>query len=173
VSVDMIGSLARALADPELDIFEFIALARALRALRSGWECDGMICSIRSWLLVPPVRHHTKLDPRVRRLLFDLERFGTAKPAFAGVEALSCNTGREPLRDVLLRETGCTFPQLRRAVMVKRMLASLALTDEHVRQIAFQVGYTFASECDRDFQCILCMTPKAYRRLVRRDSSSV
>ena len=162
--------VAEALADPGLHVFEFIALARTLSALGDGWAF-GMIRKVERWLVDASLRDLNDLDTRVATLLSELE---SNTQLHTG---LFCGAGRsrgaipQSVERSLGEQTGYTIPQLRHAIMVKRAIPRLARTDEHVRQIAFQVGYAHASECDRDFRRVLKMTPKTYRRILRGESS--
>jgi AraC-like DNA-binding protein len=62
-------------------------------------------------------------------------------------------------------EFGLTFVQCRRAVLMRRAAIELIDINQHVRQIAFRLGYSDAANFDHEFRRFFGLTPTAFRRL--------
>ena len=56
----------------------------------------------------------------------------------------------------------------RRLLRVRRGLQRLAGSDEHIRQIGFQLEYEHPAQFDRDFMEVTGLSPKEFRTRVRR-----
>ena len=58
-----------------------------------------------------------------------------------------------------------TFRQCSRAVVMRRAVLELLTPHEHVRQIAYRLGYSEHGNFDHHFHGFFGMTPKELRRL--------
>jgi AraC-like DNA-binding protein len=58
------------------------------------------------------------------------------------------------------------FSLLRAAILVRLALLRLAHTDDHVRQIAYDLDYSHESAMNHHFTAVMGMSPRAFRKLV-------
>jgi AraC-like DNA-binding protein len=68
---------------------------------------------------------------------------------------------------VLRVDTDLTFRQWRWAILMRAAVRQLATSDDHVRQIAFAIGYEHPSQFDRDFSRVFGMSPLQFRKLAQ------
>jgi AraC-like DNA-binding protein len=87
--------------------------------------------------------------------------------------AADMNLDRATIRRLLQHQVGLTFPQCRHAVSLRRAVLDLAGGDEHVRQIAFSLGYDDAANFGRDFHRFFGMSPTEFRRLQRSGNATI
>jgi YesN/AraC family two-component response regulator len=74
---------------------------------------------------------------------------------------------RNYLSRLLKVDTGLTFRQWRWAILLRAAARQLATSEDHVRQIAFAIGYEHASQFDRDFSRVFGMSPIQFRQLAQ------
>src|SRR5690606_5712875 len=105
------------------------------------------------------------LPPRGRELVTSLSSRTFARQTDIADE-LCLPVGE--FRRVLKQGIGLTFTQVRTAIRVRTAVKALTeAPTEHVRQIAFAVGYEYAGQLTRDFRMLVGMTPSCFRRLSR------
>lgn len=71
---------------------------------------------------------------------------------------------RSHLGRLLLKETGLGFCEWRRTFRMKRAAQELVDTSEHVRQIAYHVGYSDHGQFDHEFEQLFGFSPTEFRR---------
>lgn len=67
------------------------------------------------------------------------------------------------ISQVIRRETGQTFSQLKQAMRLQRAAELLTATDRSIRDIAAELGFSDQSHFTRLFHTVYNCTPKAYR----------
>ena len=162
---------AEVLPEPDLRLIEFIAVVRSFRLLTKMDSQQAALaidlCS--RWICTASVRSQSSIDPRICTVVASLEAAGSDWSRCTRPWASALIGLEEPgLEDLVRQETGLTFAQLRKALVLRRVLQLLAHTGERVQQIAFEVGYAHPSQLDRDFRRSLDITPKAFRKLAQR-----
>lgn len=73
---------------------------------------------------------------------------------------------RTRLGRLVLEETGLDFRSWRRVFRMKHAVQELVGVTEHVRQIAFRVGYTDHGQFDHEFRQMFGLSPTEFRRVV-------
>lgn len=149
--------VARWLTADSLGATRFLVLADGLRgALRMG---DATVD-------VPFVTEGT-VDPRVDAILTHLERAGSRWPMVTPASvAQAMALHQSTVWRVLQRHLGRDFMTCRRALVVRHGLRRLAGSGEHVRQIAYQIGYEHHSHFVRHCQQVVGCSPTGFRTLL-------
>jgi DNA-binding response OmpR family regulator/AraC-like DNA-binding protein len=169
-SADLVRVLTEVAANRAVTFLEFVALANATRLLSSpgGPPLSVAIPRIREAIEAASGRGPSPSDSRVEQVLMRLETSSRAgSPRAGGSLAADMKLDRVTLWRLLQNQIGLTFPQCRRAVVMRRAVLELAGGDEHVRQIAFSLGYEDAANFGRDFHQFFGVTPTGFRRLQR------
>ncbi len=164
---DLLATLAVALA-ADVTFFEWLVMARAFAGLMTL-----------PLAMLPTLADRLAQDlasaagPVTAQRDILLGVVACIEAAGAGWRALTLTNVAASLRiderqiEASLRRAGfASFEHCRRAVAVRRALLELALTGEHVDQIAFAVGYEHRNALNRDFGVLLNVAPKAYRAVV-------
>jgi AraC-like DNA-binding protein len=156
--------LARTAVRPQLSLPDFRSVANALRSCRLTSGLSKSVDEILERLLQKSVAPDAE---GVGTRANSLEALETITVPFTP-ESVCLALGIAPhALDPRCRQLGVPFRQLRRLIAVRRAARALAFSQEHVRQIAFALGYPHASELVRDFQNTFGMSPKAFRALLK------
>ena len=165
------NQLARLLADTacarELTFLEFIAVAKSLQFLfsKSNLIPSDAIPTIRDWVENASRRSSSRAELHFEHVLSLIVAAGkgwssvSEKGIAADLRIDSIN-----LWQTLRKEFGVTLVRCRRAVLMRQAAMELLHGNEHVRQIAFRLGYTDAANFDHDFRSFFGVTPTAFRR---------
>lgn len=164
--------LARQIADvicaEDVTFPQFLAVAQALRSLQSnpGTGLWRPVPRIRAWIINASRPSfglgHGQLEHVVAHFVaaghaWSRESEQTIADAL-GVDSRA-------LWRTLNDECGVTFIRCRLAVPMRRAAIELRTGNDHVRQIAFRLGYKDAARFDRHFKDFFGVTPSAFRRL--------
>lgn len=149
--------VARCLTADSLDAARFLVLADGLRgAMRTGTATVD----------VPALTGGT-VDPRVEAILTHVERAGSRWPMVTPASvARAMALHQSTVWRVLQRHLGKDFMTCRRALVVRHGLRRLAGSGEHVRQIAYQIGYEHHSHFVRHCQQVVGCSPTGFRTLL-------
>lgn len=165
---DLQRALARTVANRDLTFLEFVVGAKALHFVLSdpSLPVSAAIPTIREWLDDASDRSAALTDPAVDQILARLEGAGRNWSMLTEAEvAAAVDRNSHRLWQLLVENLGLTFPKCRRAIVMRRAVLELWNTDEHVRQVAFLVGYDDAGHFDRDFRDLFGVTPTGFRGL--------
>ncbi len=164
--------LARLLANTtcarDLTFLEFIAVAQGLQVLasQSNLVLSSAVPKIRNWI---ESASRPSSCAAASQLEHVLSRLVTAGKSWSKVseKGIAADLGIDSagLWHTLSEEFGVTFIRCRRAVVMRKAAFELTSGNEHVRQIAFRLGYTDAGNIDHDFRDFFGVTPTAFRRL--------
>ena len=157
-------ALLRSLSDPQLTSLEFVRRTRLVPSVR------GLSREV-SWQSA----HYPDALPDdvievIRQLEFSVGG-GHVPPESDHASEPGAERSVEGRR--LKSYTGAGYREWRRLLRLRPALDVLAVSDEHVRQIAFRMGYEHASHFDRDFHRAFGVTPTEYRQLMRNDPFGV
>ncbi len=162
----LVALLARAAARADLTAGQFLACAEALRRVvlsrREGPELAVAALQAIDRLQESESRaRHPKVTDAMG-ILGAADGSGLALSAWAlgrrvGVSGM--HLGRS-----LRKETGLGFREWRRVFRLKRAARELAENTEHVRQIAFRVGYSDHGQFDHEFDQVFGLSPTEFRR---------
>lgn len=159
--------MVRAVADPDVSFYEFVAVAQSILTIATAEPKLNLVFRLQRTLNDGIARNHSKTDPRFGLVL---QRFEGAGPRWGEIaETMVCNdleVSPAYLRRLIGGHAGLTFPECRRAIVIRPVVLELALTDEQVAQIAFKVGYLSASQMDHDFARFMGISPKHLRNLL-------
>lgn len=165
---------ARALTEPALGFCEFLALSRCFHVIQRRHEVlhpyvwrtqcrDLASIAGLGW---------DDMDDRLRGAEAVVANAGDRWPALrAGDVAKALGTDERTLWRVLQRPLGLSFRALVRTVVMRRAIGDLAHSDEHVRQIAFRLGYEHHTSFDRDFRRFLHCNPREFRSCLNQACS--
>ena len=80
---------------------------------------------------------------------------------------IAIEIGMEPakLARVFNQTVGLTYNRCRRAFLMRKAAMDIASDHDHVRQIAYRLGYSDAANFDHDFRGFFGLTPTVFRRL--------
>jgi ActR/RegA family two-component response regulator/AraC-like DNA-binding protein len=161
-------TFASLLCERELTFRSFVIAASVLRALVDPGTAPGhLVPFLREHALKSLEQPDASADALLARLLQNVE---TAGKGWASVEkdavaqSVQCDV---TTREKLLGGMGLSWSQFRRAVVMRRAIASLANGDDYISQIAYALGYDHPTAFDRDFHLLLGIPPTAYRLLTR------
>ena len=161
--------LARAVADPSLTMREFVAASEALRLLSSEEEpwSRGLLEGIRARLDLASRAEEAPIGDTGRQLVAWLDGAGRSH-LHSGADTGARAFGMDPdaFSELLRRELGLTFRELRRLILMRRAVRMLITSNEQVAQIAYALGYEDPSPFNRRFESHFGMAPGSYRRLV-------
>jgi ActR/RegA family two-component response regulator/AraC-like DNA-binding protein len=161
-------AIAHTLASRRLTFFEFVAGARALRYVQAHPEVPVQA-------IVPIVRDSAEeaarpggsLDARVEQVLSRIDAASRARSPFSErALAADLRMSRNAIWRLLHRELGMTFRKCRQTVLMRRAVLALAHSDEHVRQIAFSLGYRDPAHFGHDFRGYFRSAPTEFRHLL-------
>jgi CheY-like chemotaxis protein len=153
-------ALLRSLSDPQLTSLEFVRKARLLPSVR------GPSTEV-SW---QSAHYPNALPDDVMEVIRQLEfSVGGGHVPPESDHASEPGAERSVEGRGLKSYTGAGYREWRRLLRLRPALDFLAVSDEHVRQIAFRIGYEHASHFDRDFHRAFGVTPTEYRQLMRND----
>jgi CheY-like chemotaxis protein len=166
--------LAQALADPTLTFFEFLALLKYFSQVRvvsrdSGRHGENRTVASRRALTSLACLCWEDVDTRVAQAVWATEAAGSQwRSLRADRVATAIGTDASTLWRILQRSLGLSFGGLMRTVVMRRAVADLAANEDHVRQIAFHLGYEHHSSFDRDFRRCLGISPSGFRTLLKQ-----
>jgi DNA-binding response OmpR family regulator len=157
---------ARAIVDPDIGIREFVVAAACLRAAVSRLgPVPSAIRPVTFWGTAAVLL--TPIDPRVLLVVTAIERSGVDWLRLsASVVARQLNVSEPTLWRLLHAALRLSFTELRRSVVIRAGLRSLADGPEHVRQVAFQQGYASHSQFVRDVRRVTGVSPTRLRLMV-------
>lgn len=158
--------LAWALADPTLTLFEFLALSTCFRIARQG---VSLPVSPAARQLIASAAHlrWEDVDDKVRQVATIIEGVGHRwRSLRIDRVAADLDTDAASLRQALHEPMRLTFRSLVRAVVIRRSIAELAVSGDHIRQVAYRLGWEHHSSFDRDFIQHLAISPSEFRVLL-------
>ena len=165
---DLARLLVKSASTRELTFFEFIAVANALHFLfsKSDLPLSVALSEIRVWIEDASERTPSPIDVQFAQLVSRIEIAGKSWSKISE-KGIAAELQIDPiwLRNIVTEEYGVTFVRCRRAIVMRRAAFELLNGNEHVRQIAFRLGYTDAGNIDHDFRAFFGVTPTAFRRL--------
>jgi AraC-like DNA-binding protein len=169
-SASSLRVLALGLCEPRVTLVEHMTLTRVFAAFGAGSDSWRRVAQRESdtWHDRKALWDSSLVGPVIEQVAERLKRDVTNALSFSEERIVSSlDLSKAALARVLARAIGCSLRQMWRAARIQCATQALALTDEHVRQIAFQLGYTHATEFDRDFVRALNVAPTGFRRLLR------
>jgi AraC-like DNA-binding protein len=155
---------ACAAAQPDVSLFEFLALVSLLRLTASDGKAEKVgLDRIRDRTEMLTRRRWTQPGPPAT-LVGQMEAAGPAlvhltKERVAAALALT----PAALVTLLRKDLSLSFRQLRRIILMRRAVLALASTNEQVAQIAYALGYDSANAFDRIFGRSFGIPPADYR----------
>lgn len=157
--------LVRAASRPDSSAAFFIRCAKALRDVTCWSESVSVtqIEHIRALLERPAELDDSFSEPHIERILWSLERLGPVASERHVAADLRITTERVGAE--LLRQFGACFPEVKRALRIRRGAYRVAISDEQFAQIAYQLEYDHPSQFSREFRAILGLSPRQFRRL--------
>lgn len=164
-SPDLARQLALAISARDLTFIEFLAAGKSLCLVnrKTHLPLERLLPTIREW--VDSTSLARPLDSRFEDILSRLEMAG---PNWSEISEESSAAALHVHRITLWRcvgQIGLTFAACRQAIVIRRTVLQLAETREHIRQIAFQLGYRDPSRLDKDFDAFFNFAPTQFRRL--------
>lgn len=164
----VLGVLGRAAARADLSAGQFLVCAEALRrvvSLPAGAKCSEFGAA--ALQAIERVREPDSgaCHPRVKDAIAALgaaDGSGLALSEWTVGRRLAIS--RAHLGRLMQQETGLGFREWRRLFRIKRAAQELVETGEHVRQIAFLVGYSQHAQFDREFEQLFGLSPTNFRR---------
>jgi DNA-binding response OmpR family regulator len=164
--------LARLLANTacasDLTFQEFMATAKALQFLYSKPDLvlSSAVPKVQGWIESASRRGSSSAESRLGQVLARLSKAGKDWSKLSEqVIAADLETDSTRLWQSLSEEFGVTLIRCRRAVLMRKAALELLNGNEHVRQIAYRLGYTDAGNLDHDFRSFFGVTPTFFRRL--------
>lgn len=169
-SAGILRVLASALLDRQLTVTAFIACAAAFRSViaqgtgnrPTSEQAAGAISCILDVLGVTAEPTTEKVSEAIATADASVR---CGKRLSATEIGASLGVSAVHLERIIRSESGLTFTQWRTALAVRVAAIRLAETDSLVTQIAYSVGFEHASQFIREFERLLGLTPKRYRRL--------
>jgi AraC-like DNA-binding protein len=161
---------AWALADPNLTLCECLALAGCLRLIVKSVGTDSSLAGqvIRIFDRIACLEWN-RLDVRLRKVASIIEESGMDWNSLRAEQvATAIDSHVSTVWRVLQTPLGLTFRSLTRGIVMRRAIRELAYGDDHVRQIAFRLGYDYHTSFDRDFKRFLLISPRRYRVMLSR-----
>ena len=162
--------LARAAADPDLELPHFVACAEALRrTIIAAPACDpSELAAEADEIITHTVNRlgavNAKVDAAFDAIAEGLTRgCRSTGPGIADAVGLTA----ADLERLLAFETGWDFAHWRCLLSVRRGVQSLAGSDEQVAQIAYSLGFEHPGQFDREFRRLLAIAPREFRRLIQ------
>jgi DNA-binding response OmpR family regulator len=157
--------LASAISHPDLTFVEFMAAARSLELLHRQAHLPAafVLPRVRTW--IEEAAGSTSIDPDLDAMLARIEAAGTGWTKVTEPEAGRGFTSAGGAR-YLTRSLDATFHQCRRAIVMRRAVLALLNRQEHVRQVAYRLGYSDHANFDHDFRGFFGIAPTTYRRLL-------
>jgi len=161
-----IARLVKTVAAPELGIRAFIRCAAALRLLVCPPvdSSEGQDEEAKRLVEHALETRGVPLSPKVRAAIARLELAAHQQEHLSEAQlATELAVDSSHLAHLLRSHTGFTFREWRWAVVVRHAARQLVLTDEHIAQISYQLGYEHPSQLDRDFDYVFGITPGQFR----------
>ncbi len=163
------GPLICALLKPDLSTWHFLACAKAFRQVVMAAPTiplKELAAGARDVLVDVECRLRQAVDPLLRRAMEVLE--APAMDSWRRSEEEVAKTIRlnaSQLGVVLQRGTGSNFRECRRAPAIRLAVGEIGNTHEHIDQIAYRAGYEYPSQFSREFEEVLGLSPRQFRRL--------
>ena len=159
--------LVRTACARQLTFLEFIAIACGIRFLssRANPAPADVVSAIHEWFEDASNRAGASAIGQLQAILRRLEAAGKDWSKVTE-RTIARDLGIEFPGDgpLLSEEFALTFINCRRAVLMRNAAIRLSETTDHVRQIAFQLGYSDAGNFDHDFRSFFGLTPTGFRR---------
>lgn len=167
IRAQVVAVLARAATRADLTIGQFLGCAEALRRVVSltDWaKCSELTDAALQAL--DPVQEPDSgaCHPKVKAALAALgatDGSGLALSQWALGRRLAVS--RAHLGRLLQQKTARGFREWRRLFRIKRAAQELVDITEHVRQVAFRVGYSQHAQFDREFEQVIGLSPTSFR----------
>jgi CheY-like chemotaxis protein len=155
----------------DLTIPEFLVCAAAIRrvaAARQGGSSSELLDVVSEALRTVEGPRVERYHPKVEEALGRLAAFD-GKAVFLSAAELGWALGidGEHLARLVHAQTGVTLKDWRRGFRMKRGAECLNASDEHVRQVAFTLGWRHAGEFTRECRCTFGLSPRELRRVIR------
>jgi FixJ family two-component response regulator len=163
------GPLIRALLNPDLSSWHFLACAKAFRQVVMAAPTvplKELAAGARDVLVDVECRMRQSVDPLLRMAMELLEApaVGSWRRSEEEVaKTIRLNASR--LGVLLQRGTGSDFRAWRRTPAMRLAVGEIGDTDEHIDQIAYRAGYEYPSQLSREFEEALGLSPRQFRRL--------
>lgn len=172
----LLERLARGLVDSSITIPELLAGLRAFRVISHATclevgtlaEAERHLSAVTDVGLLPLcVTDRRAPHPAVTATVNQLE-YGPADGRRVRAEDIARSLGlsRSRLSELLAECTGIGFRAWEFGSRARPALHDLALTTEHVSQIAWRWGWSSAEQFNHDFRRRLAMSPGTFRRLI-------
>lgn len=163
----MLGSLANAISAREVTFIQFLAAAKSFYLLHRTppSSFSNVLSTVQAWLTTAATT--SAIDPRLERVLDLFQAAGkTWITVTEVVAAKNLAVDVSDLWKLFAEQLGLTFVQCRRATVMRRAVMELLDHTEHVRQVAYRVGYSEHGNFDHDFRQFFGLAPTAFRRLL-------
>jgi AraC-like DNA-binding protein len=157
-----IRGLTRVIAADATPLHLFLAACSGFRAVALPSD-PSRIATAAALFTAAMEKRGQAVDPRVVQLLQEFSQRPELLPATRSI-ALSWQVTPTAVTATLLRALGVNLPRLRVALRCRPVIRDLVTTDEHVAQIAYGRRYEHPSQLDHDFQRLLGLSPRAFRR---------
>jgi AraC-like DNA-binding protein/AmiR/NasT family two-component response regulator len=175
----LITALAEAIAAPTLSVPSFVACAAALRrafCVEPQGDLPEAAARVHATLAAATARWRAPRKGKVREAIACLEqrlRRGQRPRQYE----VAADVGADPvhLGRLFRADTGLRFSDWKTAYSIRSGLKAVAQTDNLVSQIAYQLGFEHPSQFIREFESLVGVTPREYRRRVcaARDAESL
>jgi DNA-binding response OmpR family regulator len=161
-----LDEIARRLATSTVGVFEFVLVARSFRHLVGGSNTGRQAEMARTEETTGDTALAADLLEHIVRAISS----GTL-PSCDQIAREVCTPAGQ-VSGILKALTGSGFRDCRRILRLRPAIPEIAWSHEQIAQIAYQHGYQWPGQLDRDFKATLLLTPNAFRRLfVTRDRS--
>lgn len=164
----VLAVLARAASSRDLTAGQFLTCAEGLhRVVALSGNTEGLNLALVALRAVETVQEP---DSHVRHASVRqaLDALGAADGTGLGLSERTLGRrlgiSRSHLGRLLVEETGLGFCEWRRTFRMKRAAQELVDPSEHVRQIAYHVGYSDHGQFDHEFEQLFGLTPTDFRR---------
>lgn len=159
---------ARLLCEQELTICQFSAAAACLRYTldRGSNLAEPEVAQMVAWLDEATTHSSQHSDRRVTHVLMRLEHLPRVWCSREAEFAAELDLDRSALWRLLEHDLGMSFLRCRTVVTIRRALVELIRSREHIRQIAFRLGFEHPTTLNHLFRRVLGVTPTALRRLL-------
>ena len=161
--------LALVMAD-KVTLFEYIAALGAFRTAQFDVPLLQFLDYLRRRFDDATRRGESVLDRALLERVARLEATGRNWRGPLSVRDAACtdSDASSPVNSAADGPVHLSVSALRSMVVIRQVIEQLIMSDEHVRQIAYGIGYEYESSMDRDFKKLLGVSPTTFRRLVRR-----
>lgn len=165
-----LGVLGRAAARANISAGQFLGCAEAMRRVASlpyGTKDDELAASALQAIECVEEPDSGARHPKLKDAIAALgaaDGSGLALSEWALGRRLAIS--RAHFGRLMQQETGLGFREWRRLFRMKHAAQQLVETSEHVRQIAFRVGYSQHAQFDREFEQLFGLSPTDFRRAI-------